>query len=239
MNPAESPLRIGERVIYRNNQFLALNKPAGLPTQPDPTGDSSLLQLARIYARCPLFVTHRIDRPASGIVLFAKTERALQAINEQFRNRTVRKSYLAVVANPPSNPEGYLYGRLIKDGKANRSMVVGPETAKGVESVLHYKMLGQSDYYALLEIDLFTGRHHQIRAQLAAAGCPIRGDVKYGFKRGNKDRSIQLHAWKLAFVHPVSQEMVQLEAPVPEEPLWDYFRPFCEKATEPPTQSKE
>lgn len=232
-------LRIGDKVIYKNNQFIAFNKPAAMATQPDLTDEVSLLNLAEIYTRAPLFLTHRIDRPASGVVLFAKTKRALQAINQQFKDRTIQKKYLAIVGNPPPETTGILHNQLIKNSKTNKTSAVNEENEKGVAAELRYQVLAKSEKYVLLEIDLITGRHHQIRAQLAAIGSPIKGDVKYGFKRGNKDRSIQLHAWKLSFIHPVSMEDVSIEAPLPSDPLWDYFKPFCEKPMVPPTQSNE
>jgi 23S rRNA pseudouridine1911/1915/1917 synthase len=171
--------------------------------------------------------------------LFAKTKRALQSINQQFKDRTIRKKYLAIVGNPPPESTGILHNQLIKNSKTNKTSTVNEENEKGVAAELRYSVLAKSEKYVLLEIDLITGRHHQIRAQLGAIGSPIRGDVKYGFKRGNKDRSIQLHAWKLSFIHPVSNEEVSIEAPLPTDPLWDYFKPFCEKPILPPTQSKE
>jgi 23S rRNA pseudouridine1911/1915/1917 synthase len=231
--------RVGDKVIYRNNQFIAFNKPVAVATQPDKTEDVSLITLAERYARSPLFLTHRIDRPASGVVLFAKTKRALQSINQQFKDRTIRKKYLAIVGNPPPESTGILHNQLIKNSKTNKTSTVNEDNEKGVAAELRYTVLAKSEKYVLLEIDLITGRHHQIRAQLGALGSPIRGDVKYGFKRGNKDRSIQLHAWKLSFIHPVSNEEVSIEAPLPSDPLWDYFKPFCEKPILPPTQSKE
>ncbi|MBU6168035.1 MAG: RluA family pseudouridine synthase [Bacteroidetes bacterium] len=231
--------RIGDKVIYRNNQFIAVNKPAAVATQPDQTDDLSLLALTERYTRAPLFLTHRIDRPASGVVLFAKTKRALQAINQQFKDRTIRKKYLAIVGNHPPEASGILHNQLIKNSKTNKTSTVNEENEKGVAAELRYQVIAKSEKYVLLEIDLITGRHHQIRAQLGAIGSPIRGDVKYGFKRGNKDRSIQLHAWKLSFIHPVSNEEVHIEAPLPADPLWDYFKPFCENPILPPTQSKD
>lgn len=232
-------LRIGDKVIYKNNQFIAFNKPVAMATQPDQTEDVSLLTLAEIYTRAPLFLTHRIDRPASGVVLFAKTKRALQAINQQFKDRTIRKKYLAIVGNPPPEATGILHNQLIKNSKTNKTSAVKEENEKGVAAELRYHVIAKSEKYVLLEIDLITGRHHQIRAQLGAIGSPIKGDVKYGFKRGNKDRSIQLHAWKLSFIHPVSNIEVSIEAPLPSDPLWDYFKPFCEKPILPPTQSND
>ncbi|MCB9081094.1 MAG: RNA pseudouridine synthase [Lewinellaceae bacterium] len=216
-----SSLRIGDLVLYKNNQFIAFNKPATIPVQDDPQGDKSLHALGEIYTKGTLFLTHRIDRPASGIVLFAKTKSALAAVNEQFRERLIEKKYLAVVGNPPPEKSGTLRHYLRKDGRTNRTQASDQPAGGAQEAVLNYEWISSSENYHLLKIDLITGRHHQIRAQLAAIGCPIKGDVKYGFRRSNRDRSIHLHAWQLAFTHPVSQERVHLEAPPPDEVVWN------------------
>ena len=218
-----SPFRISDLVLYKNNQLIAFNKPAGLPVQNDKTGDLSLAALAEIYCKGEVNLVHRIDRPVSGVVLFARTHPALVDINEQFKQRKVQKTYLAVVAQPPPEIEGTLIHYLQKDGRKNIS-VAHAEDAPGREyAELHYRRVAASDRYFLLEIELITGRSHQIRAQLAAIGCPIKGDNKYGFKRANPDRSIHLHAWKLSFEHPVSRERETIVAPLPEEALWGSF----------------
>ncbi len=216
--------RIGDLVLYKNNQFIAFNKPAGLAVQNDLTGDRTLLQLAENYTQHPLHLIHRLDRPATGVVLLAKNAAALAAVNQQFQNRTVEKIYLAAVGQLPPESEGMLIHYLRKQSRGNRAQVLdGP--AKGAkEARLHYRVVKSIERYHLLEIKLITGRHHQVRAQLAAIGCPIRGDVKYGFRRSNRDRSINLHAWKLSFNHPVSGERVTIEAPLPEDAVWDAFR---------------
>ncbi|NUN98979.1 MAG: RNA pseudouridine synthase [Saprospiraceae bacterium] len=222
--------RIGDLVLYKNNQLVAFNKPAGIPVQDDTTGDKSLLALGSIYTQSKLQVIHRLDRPASGVVLFSKTQNALVALNEQFRSRQIRKTYLAVVQEMPPAPEGELKHFVGKKSTANRSSAEATEDPDLKEAVLSYRLLGSSDRYHLLEINLITGRHHQVRAQLAAIGCPIKGDVKYGARRGNRDRSIHLHAWKLAFTHPVSGEAVELTAPPPAgDPVWEAFAPLLEK----------
>jgi 23S rRNA pseudouridine1911/1915/1917 synthase len=213
---------IGDWVLYKNNQLIAFNKPPGVPVQADKTGDKSLIQLAEIYCKSKLYPIHRLDRPASGVVLFAKTKTATTSLSDQFRERTVRKTYLAVVKDPPPAPEGTLQHLLNKNSKTNRAGITG-DANEGQLSELTYRLLGSSDNYHLLEIVLRTGRHHQIRAQLAAIGCPIKGDVKYGSRRGNRDRSIHLHAWKLSFRHPVSGEPVELTTPPPADPVWDAF----------------
>jgi 23S rRNA pseudouridine1911/1915/1917 synthase len=215
--------KIGDRVIYKNNQLIAFNKPSGVPVQADKTGDKSLFQLAEIFTRSKIYLIHRLDRPASGVVLFAKTKNAAANLSEQFRQRKVRKIYLAVVGNPPPEKEGTAVHFLQKNARTNRSRAVAEETPEADRSELKYKLLGSSENYHLLEIEMLTGHHHQIRAQLAAIGCPIKGDVKYGSRRGNKDRSIHLHAWKLEFDHPVSGEREKLSAALPKDPVWDAF----------------
>ncbi len=215
--------RPGDWVVYKNNQLIAFNKPPALPVQADKTGHVCLLDLAQSYCQHPLLLIHRLDRPASGVVLFAKKTRALVQLNEQFQQRRVAKRYLAVVAQLPEPPEGELRHWLKRDGRLNKSFVV-PEGTKGAkEAVLYYRHVCSSDRYHLLDIELITGRHHQIRAQLAAIGAPVKGDVKYGFRRGNRDRSIHLHAYQLAFDHPVTGEWQMVRAPVPSDPLWQFF----------------
>lgn len=220
--PDNAQERIGDWVLYKNNQLIAFNKPAGIPAQADKTGDKSLLQLAEIFTKSSVQLVHRLDRPASGVVLVAKTPKALANLNEQFRNRQVQKTYLAVVEAMPAELSGRLEHWIWKNGQTNRSVI---STEKGhanaEQAILEYKHLGSSERYHLLEVNLLTGRHHQIRAQLAAMGCIIKGDVKYGARRSNKDRSIHLHAWKLSFLHPVTQENVILTAPLPVDPVWD------------------
>jgi len=215
-------LDIGSLVIYKNNQFIAFNKPASIGVQPDKTSRKSLLDLAEIYTHSKLRVIHRIDQPATGVVLFAKNDKALAALNQQFQDRAISKKYLAVVGQLPPEKEGKLEHFLIKNSQLNKSFVTKDKTRKNAKkAVLTYKLIASSERYHLLEIDLQTGRHHQIRAQLSEIGCPIKGDVKYGFRRGNKDRSIHLHAWKLNFQHPVSGEQITLSADPPDDPVWN------------------
>ena len=215
---------IGDWVIYKNNQLIAFNKPPGIPVQADKTGDISLLQLAEIYCKSTVYLIHRIDRPASGVMLFAKNKRAVGLLSDQFRDGTVSKTYLAVVKKRPEKAEATLQHHLLKNARTNRSEAVPEGTAQSKKAELKYKIIGSSDHYHLLEIALMTGRHHQVRAQLAAINCPIKGDVKYGFRRGNKDRSIHLHAWKLNFNHPISGKPESLTAELPKDPVWDYFK---------------
>jgi len=216
--------RIGDLVLYKNNQFIAFNKPAGLAVQNDLTGDRTLLQLAESYAQHPLHLIHRLDRPATGVVLLAKNANALAAVNQQFRDRQVEKVYLAVVGQLPPDNEGQLVHYLKKQSRGNRAQVFDSAADDAKEARLNYRVLGSIDRYHLLEITLITGRHHQVRAQLAAIGCPIKGDVKYGFRRSNRDRSIHLHAWKLTFTHPISKERVTIQAPLPDDPVWNAFQ---------------
>jgi 23S rRNA pseudouridine1911/1915/1917 synthase len=214
---------IGSLIIYKNNQLIAFNKPATLTVQSDKTGDKALIDIAEIYCKSRLSLIHRLDRPASGIVLFAKTKNATRAINAQFQDRNINKKYLAVVKNKPAESSGTLVHFLRKNEKDNRTSAFEKEVAHSKKAELSYKIIGSIENYHLLEIDLITGRHHQIRSQLSAIGSPIKGDVKYGFRRGNKDRSIHLHAWKLEFSHPITKERVELVAELPDESVWKAF----------------
>ncbi len=216
--------KIGDWVIYKNNQFIAFNKPAGLPSQSDKTNDKSLAQLAEIYAKQSLFLTHRLDRPASGVILFGKTNKAVAAINEQFQNRSITKTYLAAVKEMPPKESDELVHFIKKDKRQNKVVALTEEAPDAKKASLTYKLIGSSKTYHLLEIELHSGRHHQIRAQLQAIGCPIKGDVKYGFRRGNRDRSIHLHAWKLLFEHPVSRKQEEVMAALPDDPVWNGFK---------------
>lgn len=226
---------IGDLVLYKNNQLIALNKPTGLPVQADKTGDKALIDLAEIYTSSKLHLIHRIDRPASGVVLFAKNKKAVAALNEQVRNRAIKKTYLAIVGKAPNETAGELIHFLKKNGKTNRTEAFAEETKGTKKAILGYRLLGSSERYHLLEVDLKTGRHHQIRAQLGAIGSPIRGDEKYGFRRGNRDRSIQLHAWKMEFKHPISEESVVLTAAPPNEAVWNAFEKEILKGSADPS----
>jgi len=219
----DKTIQIGELVLYKNNQLIAFNKPAGLPVQPDKTKDKSLLNLAEIYGKSKMQLLHRIDRPASGVVLFAKTQRATQELNRQLQERSVKKTYLAVVKNKPAENSGILVHYLKKLSKSMKSVVVEKEKEGAKKAELEYRVMASSEQYHLIEIQLKTGRFHQIRSQLAAIDCPIKGDVKYGFRRSNTDRSIHLHAWKMSFTHPVTQQLEEIIAPLPDENLWQAF----------------
>ncbi len=214
---------IGSLVLYKNNQLIAFNKPPGLAVQPDASEEKSLLELAAIYLKGPVHLIHRIDRPASGVVLFAKTEKALIHLNEQFRQRQVQKTYLAIVQKNLPQPAGELVHNLLHNTHIHKAQLAEAGSEGARQAVLKYRRLAEGERYDLVAIDLKSGRFHQIRAQMAAIGCPVRGDVKYGFRRGNKDRSIQLHAWKLRFQHPVSNEMELITAPPPDHSVWRAF----------------
>lgn len=216
---------IGKLVLYKNNQLIAFHKPPGIPVAADKTGDKAMDQLGEIYCKSKLGLVHRIDRPASGVVLFARSENALANLNAQFREREVEKVYLAAVKQRPEQDEGTLTHYLSRNGRQNKTQVFSAPQKGAKQAELSYKYLESSDHYHLLEVKLHTGRHHQIRAQLAAIGSPIKGDVKYGFRRSNPDRSIHLHAWKLTFRHPVSNQQETITAPLPQEdPVWAAFR---------------
>lgn len=212
-------------VIWEDNHLLIVNKPPGWLVQPDPSGDLSLEEWsARMLAqkankpKAFIGVPHRLDRPTSGIVVLAKTSKSLARLNQLFHDRAVKKTYWAVVEGLPSALEGRLEHRLLRDGKTNKSFVSQrPEAQK---AVLHYRVLHAGDNYSLVEIDLETGRHHQIRAQFCALGHPIKGDLKYGSKRSNPDGSIHLHARKIELAHPVGGLPLEATAPLPAESVW-------------------
>lgn len=214
---------IGDRVLYKNNQLIAFNKPSGIPVQADKTGDQTLLGIAQVFTKKKLELIHRIDRPASGVVLFSKTSSALVSLNKQFQDKTVKKSYLAIVKNKPKEDKATLTHYLLKNQKMNRSVAYDKEIAHSKKAILDYEVIASSDNYHLLKVNLVSGRHHQIRAQLNAIGSPIKGDTKYGFKRGNEDRSIHLHAWKIEFKHPISNNIEVITAPLPNDKLWSFF----------------
>jgi 23S rRNA pseudouridine1911/1915/1917 synthase len=208
--------------LVNNHQFIVLNKPAGIGVQPDKTGAVSLQQQASAFCKSQLWVVHRVDLPVTGLVVYAKSANAARSLSEQFSQRKVLKTYLAVVAGTPPQDEGTLVHYLKKNGRNNITEAFNDPQPDAEQAELTYRVVGRGDRYSLLEIKPLTGRHHQIRVQLAAIGCPIKGDVKYGAKRSNPDRSIHLHAWKLAFEHPVSGEPVMVEAPCPTgDKLWE------------------
>jgi 23S rRNA pseudouridine1911/1915/1917 synthase len=208
-------------VLFENASLLVLNKPPGVPATADQSMEPSLLEMAERMYGYPLHPVHRIDRPVSGLFLLAKTAVAMTTLSAQFQARTVKKTYLAVVQQAPAAPQGTLRHFLRKKAGSNKAFVSEQPVPGADVAELRYRLLNSGERYHLLEIQLLTGRHHQIRAQLAAIGCPVKGDVKYGARRGNPDRSIHLHAWRLAFVNPETGTALELEAPPPDEVLWN------------------
>jgi 23S rRNA pseudouridine1911/1915/1917 synthase len=216
------------QILYEDNHLIILNKRVGDIVQGDKTGDIPLSEFVKQYlaekynkpGAAFLGVVHRIDRPTSGIVIFAKTSKALSRLNKMLVDKTIQKTYWAVVQDRVELTEDTLVNYLRKNEKNNKASVYDTETEGTKKAVLHYKVIKYLDKYTLLEIDLETGRHHQIRSQLAHLGHPVRGDVKYGFKRPNADAGIHLHARRLSLVHPVSKELLEIEAPLPEDPVW-------------------
>lgn len=216
-------------VLFEDNHIIIVNKRSGDITQGDKTGDMPLSEVVKAYLKDKynkqgnvfLGVVHRLDRPTSGVIIFAKTSKSLERLNKMLRDKEIQKTYWGVVKNYPETATATLVNFLKKNPKNNKSAVYNKEIEGSKRAVLHYKVVQQLDNYSLLEIDLETGRHHQIRSQLAAIGFPIKGDVKYGFPRTNKDASIHLHARKIEFVHPVSKELISITAPTPDEVIWN------------------
>ena len=212
-------------VLYEDNHIIAVNKTSSEIVQGDKTGDTPLSETIKQWLKEKynkpgevfIGVAHRLDRPVSGIVLFAKTSKALERLNAMFRENQIRKTYWAIVKNQPPQPEGELVHYLVRNEKQNKSYASANEKPRSKKAILTYRQIARSDRYFLLEIDLKTGRHHQIRCQLAAIGCPVRGDLKYGYPRSNPNGSISLHARTVRFVHPVSKKEIELVAPVPED----------------------
>ena len=220
-----------ENILFEDNHLIALNKMPGEIVQGDKTGDKPMSEVIKDYLKEKLQkpgsafigVVHRIDRPVSGIVIFAKTSKALVRMNELFREKKIKKTYWAVVKNKPPEESGTLIHYLKKDEAKNKSKAYDHEVSGSLRSWLDYKVIGQSNNFYLIEVAPETGRHHQIRVQLAAIGCQIKGDLKYGFPRSNADGSIHLHARKIDFIHPVRKESISLIAPVPDDVVWKYF----------------
>lgn len=215
-------------VLYEDNHIIIVNKAPSEIVQADKTGDKPLSEVVKEYLKVKynkpgnVFcgVTHRLDRPTSGVVVFAKTSKALSRLNEMFKNNEIDKTYWAIVKKLPEKIEATLTHYLIKNERTNKSTAYDVEKPNTKKSVLHYKLIGQSQNYNLLEVDLETGRHHQIRCQLSKIGSPIKGDLKYGAERSNPDGSISLHARKISFSHPVSKEKIEVVAPTPDDVLW-------------------
>lgn len=222
------------KILYEDNHLIAVRKRVGDIVQGDKTGDVPLSDMVKNFLKDKyqkpgnvyLGVVHRLDRPVSGVVLFAKTSKALPRLNKIFaEHKGVKKTYLAIVANKPSQPQGTLTHWLTRNEKQNTARAYDREVPGSKKAVLDYRLIAQSERYFLLEIELHTGRHHQIRCQLSKMGCPIRGDLKYGAPRSNPDGGISLHAWRLELEHPVSHQNIVIEAPLPEERLWQEIVP--------------
>lgn len=220
-------------VVYEDNHIIIVNKRSGEIVQGDKTGDEPLSETVKAYIKEAyhkpgnvfLGVVHRLDRPVSGLVVFARTSKALSRLNEMFRVGDVHKTYWAIVKDKPAVEEGTLTHWLVRNEKQNKSYAYDREVPRSKKAVLHYRLIGCTDRYSLLEIQLMTGRHHQIRCQLARMGCPIKGDLKYGAPRSNPDGSISLLARKVELVHPVSKEPVSVVVPVPDDNLWQAIQP--------------
>ena len=219
-------------ILYEDNHLLIVNKHAGDLVQSDPDGteaiEDQIKAMIKIRDHKPgavfLGVVHRIDRPVSGAVIFAKTSKALARLNEMIRDHKIRKTYWALTEARPNEEEGTLHHWIVRNAKTNRSHAHQRPKGDGKEAILDYQVLSASTNYTLLEVDLKTGRHHQIRAQLSAIGCPIKGDLKYGAKRSNKDGGISLHSRRVEFQHPVGGATIAITAPVPQEDnLWRFF----------------
>ncbi len=231
MNNTKTFTPISQRILYSDNHLIIVNKLPSEIVQGDKTGDEPLSETIKAYIKEEykkpgnVFtgVVHRIDRPTSGAVIFARTSKALTRMNELIKNRGIKKTYWAIVKNMPEEPQAELIHYLVRNNKKNKSFAYNKSVTNSKEAILNYKLIGSSNSFFLLEIELKTGRHHQIRAQLAAIGCPIRGDLKYGFARSNKDGSISLHARSIEFIHPVKKLNIKVTAPTPTDPLWGKF----------------
>lgn len=217
------------QVLYEDNHLIIINKRPGDIVQGDSSGDTPLSEIVKQYLKekydkpgnVYLGVVHRLDRPTSGIVVFAKTSKALPRLNKLFKEKEAKKTYWAVVKNPPPQEQGVLVHHMKRNPKQNKSYAHLKPVPDSKKAILEYKVLKKLNNYFLLEIDLQTGRHHQIRSQLAAIGSPIKGDLKYGFDRSNKDASIHLHSRKLSLIHPVRKERIEITAPPYQDPIWD------------------
>lgn len=222
-------------VLYEDNHVLIVNKPSGILVQGDKTGDLPLVDSAKKYLKAKykkpgnvfLGVVHRLDRPTSGVLIFARTSKALRRLNEQFKTRKVNKTYWAIVEGKPAQEKGELKHWLVRNTQQNKSYAHKKEVPNSKHAVLEYSVLKQLDRYTLLSIDLHSGRHHQIRAQLAALGHVIKGDLKYGAKRSNSNGSIHLHARTLSLVHPTTKKILQINAAPPSDGLWNICAAGC------------
>ena len=217
------------QVIYEDNHIIAINKRVGDIVQGDQTGDTPLSEVVKQYiaekynkpGKVYLGVVHRLDRPTSGIVIFAKTSKALTRLNKLFSERKTEKTYWAIVKKKPAKASDVLIHYLKRNSKQNKSYAHKNEIPDSKKAILEYQVIKNLDHYSLLAINLKTGRHHQIRAQLSKIGSPIKGDLKYGFDRSNSNGGIHLHSRRLSFIHPVKSEKIILTAPLPKDPIWN------------------
>ncbi|WP_336128863.1 RluA family pseudouridine synthase [Mesoflavibacter sp. CH_XMU1422-2] len=217
------------QVIYEDNHIIVVNKRAGDIVQGDKTGDKPLSDVVKSYLKDKynkpgnvyLGTVHRLDRPTSGLVIFSKTSKALPRLNKMFATKDITKTYWALVKNKPKKDSDRLVHWLKKNPKNNKSYAHQTEVKDSKKAILSYQIIKKLDNFYLLEVTLETGRHHQIRTQLSTIGCPIKGDLKYGYSRSNKDASISLHARNIKFIHPVSKEELDITAPLPKDPVWD------------------
>lgn len=216
------------QVLYEDNHLIIVYKEAGEIVQADKSGDIPLSEIVKQWLKAKynkpgnvfLGVVHRLDRPVSGLVIFAKTSKALTRLNNMFRNGEIHKTYWAIVTRPPFEPEATLTDWLVRNERQNKSYAYNHQMPTSKKSILHYKVINQTDHYTLLEVNLMTGRHHQIRCQLSNMDCPIKGDLKYGAPRSNSDGGISLLSHRVEFVHPVSKETICVESPLPKDNLW-------------------
>ena len=216
------------QVLYEDNHLIIVYKEAGEIVKADKSGDIPLSEIVKQWLKAKynkpgnvfLGVVHRLDRPVSGLVIFAKTSKALTRLNNMFRNGEIHKTYWAIVTRPPFEPEATLTDWLVRNERQNKSYAYNHQVPTSKKSILHYKVINQTDHYTLLEVNLMTGRHHQIRCQLSNMDCPIKGDLKYGAPRSNPDGGISLLSHRVEFVHPVSKETICVESPLPKDNLW-------------------
>jgi len=221
-------------VLYEDNHIIIVYKEAGEIVQGDKTGDEPLSEIVKRWIKDKyqkpgnvfLGIVHRLDRPVSGLVVFAKTSKSLTRLNNMFRNGEVHKTYWAIVTRPPFEKEATLTDWLVRNERQNKSYAYNHQVPTSKKSILHYKVINQSERYTLLEINLMTGRHHQIRCQLSNMDCPIKGDLKYGAQRSNSDGSISLLSHRIEFIHPVSKEKICVESPLPNDNLWQAIGNF-------------
>ncbi len=219
-------------IIYEDNHLLVVNKPGGILSQGDTTGDFSILDMYKSYLKTKynnpgnvfLGLVHRLDRPVSGVLVLAKTGKALSRLTDQFRKQATEKYYYALVKNLPPQPKQMLEHYLLKNRKQNKSYVTNSSAKGAKQALLEYEIWGSSDNYYMLKIRLLTGRHHQIRCQLAHIGCPVKGDLKYGFPRSNPEGGISLHAGKIIITHPVKKNKMEFVCSLPNEKVWNLFR---------------